>query len=260
MLGVNHSKQKGSRGFTLIELLVVIAIIAILAAILFPVFAKAKDNARLSRCVVHLGEIGKAVQQYCDDNDGRFPIGPCGSGYWTSQAYGGDTGSARMCDKKLRPLYKYTAGNMGIYKCTSQKKQYCDYGADTYPYDVYGNDYPMNGLTSYPAGGVSEFYTLMGDGKMGSVSRPAPRKSGDVRRPTKIVMVGERTMHYAWHVGRNGMKGVPLGHMSDRPIGPVVFCDGHTAVIRTPDIWDSKEFTWSLVQKGWVPGWPTVGI
>ncbi|MCC7492399.1 MAG: prepilin-type N-terminal cleavage/methylation domain-containing protein [Fimbriimonadaceae bacterium] len=60
------------RAFTLIELLVVIAIIAILAAILFPVFAKAREKARQSSCVSNLKQIGNAAMMYCQDYDERY--------------------------------------------------------------------------------------------------------------------------------------------------------------------------------------------
>jgi prepilin-type N-terminal cleavage/methylation domain-containing protein/prepilin-type processing-associated H-X9-DG protein len=60
-------------GFTLIELLVVIAIIAILAAILFPVFARARENARRASCQSNLKQIGLGVMQYTQDYDERFP-------------------------------------------------------------------------------------------------------------------------------------------------------------------------------------------
>jgi prepilin-type N-terminal cleavage/methylation domain-containing protein/prepilin-type processing-associated H-X9-DG protein len=62
------------RGFTLIELLVVIAIIAILASILFPVFARARENARRSSCQSNLKQIGLGVMQYVQDYDENYPI------------------------------------------------------------------------------------------------------------------------------------------------------------------------------------------
>lgn len=61
-------------GFTLTELLVVIAIIAILAAILFPVFARARENARRSSCQSNLKQIALGIFQYTQDYDEKFPI------------------------------------------------------------------------------------------------------------------------------------------------------------------------------------------
>src|SRR5215208_5366699 len=61
-------------GFTLIELLVVIAIIAILAAILFPVFAQARLRAHLATCVSNLHQMGTAMLMYAQDYDERMPI------------------------------------------------------------------------------------------------------------------------------------------------------------------------------------------
>jgi len=62
------------RAFTLIELLVVIAIIAILAAILFPVFAKARERAAASACISNSNQIGKSLMMYTDDHDGAYPL------------------------------------------------------------------------------------------------------------------------------------------------------------------------------------------
>jgi prepilin-type N-terminal cleavage/methylation domain-containing protein/prepilin-type processing-associated H-X9-DG protein len=61
------------RGFTLIELLVVIAIIAILAAILFPVFARARENARRTSCASNLKQLGIGLMMYAQDNDETLP-------------------------------------------------------------------------------------------------------------------------------------------------------------------------------------------
>jgi prepilin-type N-terminal cleavage/methylation domain-containing protein/prepilin-type processing-associated H-X9-DG protein len=66
--------NKYNRAFTLIELLVVIAIISILAAILFPVFARARENARRSSCLSNLKQMGLAAMQYVQDYDERLPL------------------------------------------------------------------------------------------------------------------------------------------------------------------------------------------
>lgn len=68
------TKQQTDRGFTLIELLVVIAIIAILAAILFPVFAQTREKARQSSCLSNEKQIGLAVMQYVQDFDETYPM------------------------------------------------------------------------------------------------------------------------------------------------------------------------------------------
>ena len=70
MITRSHSRK----AFTLIELFVVIAIIAILAAILFPVFARARENARRSICQSNLKQIGIALMQYMQDYDEKNPV------------------------------------------------------------------------------------------------------------------------------------------------------------------------------------------
>jgi prepilin-type N-terminal cleavage/methylation domain-containing protein/prepilin-type processing-associated H-X9-DG protein len=79
---VNPVRRRG--GFTLIELLVVIAIIALLAAILFPVFARARENARKSSCANNLKQLGVAMAQYTQDFDEYFmpaqPTNPASPG------------------------------------------------------------------------------------------------------------------------------------------------------------------------------------
>jgi prepilin-type N-terminal cleavage/methylation domain-containing protein len=71
---INQPSHRRRSGFTLIELLVVIAIIAILAAILFPVFAQAREKARTTTCISNLRQIGLANQMYVQDYDERFPF------------------------------------------------------------------------------------------------------------------------------------------------------------------------------------------
>ncbi|WP_395141887.1 type II secretion system protein [Armatimonas sp.] len=67
-------KRHVQKGFTLIELLVVIAIIAILAAILFPVFAQARDKARATACLSNTKQLSLGVMMYAQDYDETLPV------------------------------------------------------------------------------------------------------------------------------------------------------------------------------------------
>jgi prepilin-type N-terminal cleavage/methylation domain-containing protein/prepilin-type processing-associated H-X9-DG protein len=80
------SRGVSRKGFTLIELLVVIAIIAILAAILFPVFAKARERARAASCINNMTQLGRGFMLYTDDWDDTLP----GAAPFTRTAWAGD--------------------------------------------------------------------------------------------------------------------------------------------------------------------------
>jgi prepilin-type N-terminal cleavage/methylation domain-containing protein/prepilin-type processing-associated H-X9-DG protein len=82
------------RGFTLIELLVVIAIIAILAAILFPVFAQAREKARAISCISNMKQIGLGVQMYMQDYDGNVPFDGTAYGWMVLPYIKGGSGGA----------------------------------------------------------------------------------------------------------------------------------------------------------------------
>ncbi len=114
-----------TRGFTLIELLVVIAIIAILAAILFPVFAKAREKARQTACLSGEKQLGLALLQYNQDYDERWPSGTQG----TMVGSGGQVGVGWAAE--IYPYVKSTA----LYRCpddsTAGGKNAS--GAATYP-------------------------------------------------------------------------------------------------------------------------------
>ncbi|RYX83835.1 DUF1559 domain-containing protein [bacterium] len=112
--------------FTLIELLVVIAIIAILAAILFPVFARARENARRSSCQSNLKQIGLGLMQYTQDYDEIMPLNSYG---WSSTSSPTDW---------MDMVQAYTKSYQ-IFKCPSDSRSFdpADY-LSPYQYSSYG--------------------------------------------------------------------------------------------------------------------------
>lgn len=85
----HHMKLQIHKAFTLIELLVVIAIIAILAAILFPVFARARENARRASCQSNMKQTAIAFTMYAQDYDEQMPSGKLLSGEYRGQGWAG---------------------------------------------------------------------------------------------------------------------------------------------------------------------------
>ncbi len=136
------------RGFTLIELLVVIAIIAILAAILFPVFARAREKARQTSCLSNLKQIGLAVLMYAQDYDERYNL-----------AYTATDDGTMHWPILLEPYHK----NVEIYECPS----------DPDPWSR--GDYLLSYIANYGLfrpGTVPDGYTVTVI-KMASITRPA---------------------------------------------------------------------------------------
>jgi prepilin-type N-terminal cleavage/methylation domain-containing protein/prepilin-type processing-associated H-X9-DG protein len=101
--------MKNNRGFTLIELLVVIAIIAILAAILFPVFAQARDKARSASCLSNTKQMGLGITMYAQDYDETYP-----QAYWYTNDFNGADGYNQWSGM-IQPYVKNTA----VFVCPS---------------------------------------------------------------------------------------------------------------------------------------------
>lgn len=115
-------------GFTLIEVLVVIAIISILAAILFPVFARARENARRTSCLSNQKQIGIAVMQYLQDHDERYMHN---HGRWVDA---------------VQPYIK----NRQVFRCPSLQEETTDFtpALDSIE-DRPLSDYSINGLFAH---------------------------------------------------------------------------------------------------------------
>jgi len=118
---MNTSGRLERRGFTLIELLVVIAIIAILAAILFPVFAQAREKARQTSCLSNLKQLGTSFMMYIQDYDERLPgtswaNNRCGlTGHWVPAGTIANSPTWRLENGSLFPYVK----SAKVYSCPS---------------------------------------------------------------------------------------------------------------------------------------------
>ena len=121
---MNNLSRPSPKAFTLIELLVVIAIIAILAAILFPVFARARENARKTSCASNLKQIGLGLMQYTQDYDEKWPVhedayrlagGAPSSWDIVAQPYIKST-QLIVCPSDSGPNFDLTASGFGIRK------------------------------------------------------------------------------------------------------------------------------------------------
>lgn len=143
------------KGFTLIEFLVVIGVIAILAAMLFPAFARAREKARQANCLSNEKQLGLAFAMYVQDNDETFPgapdgaagIGQYGGWVWYSQFDNPQTGPSTAIDPTKGALYPY-ARNAQIYRCPSDNRGTVSY--------------EMNGLLRYAfAGSVYDESTCL---------------------------------------------------------------------------------------------------
>jgi len=120
MKNINLKIKKTPQAFTLIELLVVIAIIAILAAILFPVFGRARENARRSSCQSNLKQIGLGVMQYVQDYDESYPPSRnCGGATGACTIGIGGTGGTNRGFWKIY-TYPYVKSTQ-IYSCPSNR-------------------------------------------------------------------------------------------------------------------------------------------
>ncbi len=134
--------MRDNKAFTLIELLVVIAIIAILAAMLFPVFSSARESGRRAKCVSNLHQLGLSMRQYCDDYKGMLPP-------FTSSTMPDSFALRSACQKYGRGelLFRCPSDNGYVYADGSKVKPsfYVKYGSSyLYNGNIYGGTNPIN--------------------------------------------------------------------------------------------------------------------
>ncbi len=197
---MSRTRLRSISGFTLIELLVVIAIIAILAAILFPVFARAREKARQTSCLNNVKQITLGLLMYCNDYDGKYP-----ERYYVMAGLSGCSGKC-FWPRVVEPYIQ--TSTEGLWRCPSYREArtnwYCGAYAD------YGFNYRLDNLID-----------------------------GQVRWPAMTVLMGETAYWhtsalrwYGWYTwyGFNSYNynahtsGSRYDHNGLQNLG---FCDGH---------------------------------
>jgi prepilin-type N-terminal cleavage/methylation domain-containing protein/prepilin-type processing-associated H-X9-DG protein len=199
------------RAFTLIELLVVIAIIAILAAILFPVFAQAREKARQAMCLTHQKELGTAIRMYCSDWDETFP-------YQIWIEYG-------KVDNDIDNWWNTLKANWagGILPYTKNSKVY---------------NCPSNVNTAHP--GAAQQVSYVANGAVVQV----PLTDSELTKPADTIILQDIGWAWPWSVcypywdGNQNMYFAELGGRTTDQYSPhmkglnITFCDGHAKWVR----------------------------
>jgi len=200
------------KGFTLIELLVVIAIIAILAAILFPVFARAREKARQTSCLSNLKQLGTGMAMYVQDYDEYYPI----SGAWHGSAY---------CPRgyfvfAIEPYVK----NVQIWECPSDgSPTSASYLGRTIPCSYgYNPGFAGDGYSSY-------------HGERGDTASDIwdPLRDADLEHPSTTWVLSDCYITYPYSlthlritVGYNRWYATPRGPVHNQGLN-FVLADGH---------------------------------
>ena len=243
-----HSSSR-RRAFTLIELLVVIAIIAILAAILFPVFARAREQARRASCASNFKQIGLGMMQYTQDYDERYPPFSLGAGNVGFQGYNGADG-ARWADE----IFPYVKSSQ-IFDCPSGSKKMTLYpGGQFFDIGTYSYGYVAASDATFPVGvaarSMAEIEDTAGTLMLVEDGRQDDATGGGIGNPETqgrlIPKVGEPLETLGGRL--NGFRHTGVAQ-SDYPnyAFNAAYVDGHVKWTRLTDSWqDGVMRMWTI--------------
>jgi len=222
-------------GFTLIELLVVIAIIAILAAILFPVFAQAREKARQASCQSNLKQIGSGWMMYVQDYDEQTAMNA-----WTTE--GQDSGWRAIMFYRIQPYVK----NEGVVLCPSDPTPWLDWD---------DHDRPANaspGTPTAPRVGVHWMRGSYGYNQLVGNTRGV--NIAKIAAPADCFLAYDAVYYYAheahiqymtWNKDSEGHEwhsGFEARHNNQINMA---YCDGHVKTLRCGQVFPCRRREWA---------------
>lgn len=235
------SRGSERRAFTLIELLVVISIISILASMMLPGLAGAKEQAKIAQCLNNLRQMGISMKLYVDDHDFQFPpssvmdidqrpksVSAALGGYDPIASHAPYFASATR-----RPLYNYMRPSQ-VYKCPNDKGQIL-YGCDIPPlkpsnFSTIGCSYKYNsGDLTVLAGGGFKLGRAGGLANQSESWAPEPERYILVHEPSARIYGCGTPWWTQWHQLRGNSDIGDVVYARKRFISPVLFIDGHVA-------------------------------
>jgi len=218
---------KRDRGFTLIELLVVIAIIAILAAILFPVFMQVREKGRQTKCFNNMKQIGTGVLMYSEDNSGSFPRNRFNS---------------RPASYTWKDAVRKYVTSMDVYICPS------NIGYLRPLKNAFTADGTEKGKKMDESGKFPRSYAYNGCVFHGGAGLPETgRKLSDIPRPTRVIYILESRSEFpdlrCWTLYYDQSQGANAGYYAEG-LGRIqthvnkqanwLFCDMHVRALTVP--------------------------
>jgi prepilin-type N-terminal cleavage/methylation domain-containing protein len=222
------TRPNPATAFSLVELLVVLAVVAILAALLLPALARAKESAKRTVCMSNLRQVNTALRMYADDSADTSP--------WVGQS---TNHILMLCYKELIKSYA------GLSATSSPGDKLFACPSDTFHYDlrpVIGQGYvprPRHEraeayFSSYDFNGANQLTNPYAAGGAAMLPGIGGFKLSQIKHPAKTALLAEApaTFPYSWH---NPKRPLPVGH--DLPVfndakDMVSFVDGHVRYIR----------------------------
>jgi prepilin-type N-terminal cleavage/methylation domain-containing protein/prepilin-type processing-associated H-X9-DG protein len=218
---IQQPTSRRNKAFTLIELLVVVAILSSLAAILFPVFARARENARRASCLSNLKQIALGSMQYVQDNDGHYPPSfprSCDDPDSTCPILDADVsklsgmyrvviGSTNHYQTWMDVIYPYVKSTQ-VFICPSAT---ADKTATSYGYNI-------------AISGYSDYYIRFSSA---SGSKYTPITESAIVRPSRVIIFMDNNSIYNLTSAPWNMHGAPISVAPHLEGGNAAYVDGH---------------------------------